>query len=256
MTGCLERELQMVQLSATRYSCVAVLWVSLVSFAAMALCIASERVLFISLSTQPGNFLIHLRTWSRVLLEKLIVTQLVKFPAFYRTWRFVTVLTRSCHWSLSWARWIQSTSSHCISLRSVILSSYPCLGLSSGLFSSSFPTRILYAFLISHMLLFSSSVSSSLIWSPNNIWRSVQVTKFLIMQSSPASFHFLPHRFKYFSHYPVLKHPQSMLFPYCVTDQVSHLYNKTRKIIVLPILEHWLWNFFHTYALDTCKYIE
>jgi hypothetical protein len=43
-TGHLERELQMVQLSATRCSCIAILWVSLVSFAAMTLCVASQRV--------------------------------------------------------------------------------------------------------------------------------------------------------------------------------------------------------------------
>jgi hypothetical protein len=43
-TGRLERELQMVQLSATRFSCIAILWVSLVSFAAVTLCVASQRV--------------------------------------------------------------------------------------------------------------------------------------------------------------------------------------------------------------------
>jgi hypothetical protein len=43
-TGCLERELQMVQLSATRCSCIAILWVSLLSFAAVTLCVASQRV--------------------------------------------------------------------------------------------------------------------------------------------------------------------------------------------------------------------
>jgi hypothetical protein len=36
-TGCLERELQMVELSATRCSCIAILWVSLVSFATITL---------------------------------------------------------------------------------------------------------------------------------------------------------------------------------------------------------------------------
>jgi hypothetical protein len=47
--------------------------------------------------------------WSWIILEKLIVTQPVKkFPAFYGTRRFITVFTRSRHWSLSWARWIQS----------------------------------------------------------------------------------------------------------------------------------------------------
>jgi len=49
----------------------------------------------------------------------------------------------ACHWSLSWARWIQSTPFHPISLRySLILSSHLSLGLSG------FPTKILYAFLI------------------------------------------------------------------------------------------------------------
>jgi len=39
---------------------------------------------------------------SRVLLEKLTVPQLVrKFPAFYKTRRFITVFTRAHHFSLS-----------------------------------------------------------------------------------------------------------------------------------------------------------
>jgi hypothetical protein len=43
----LERELQMVQFSATRCSCIAILWVSLVSFAAITLCVASGRVFIV-----------------------------------------------------------------------------------------------------------------------------------------------------------------------------------------------------------------
>jgi hypothetical protein len=34
----------MVQLSATRYSCIDILWVSVVSSAAITLCVASQRV--------------------------------------------------------------------------------------------------------------------------------------------------------------------------------------------------------------------
>jgi hypothetical protein len=41
------RELQIVQLSATRCSCIAILWVSLVSFAAITLCVASQRVFIV-----------------------------------------------------------------------------------------------------------------------------------------------------------------------------------------------------------------
>jgi hypothetical protein len=43
-TGRLERELQMVQLSATRCSYIAILWVSLVSFVAIIICVAFQRV--------------------------------------------------------------------------------------------------------------------------------------------------------------------------------------------------------------------
>jgi hypothetical protein len=46
-TGRLERELQIVQLSATRCSCIAILWVSLVSFTAITLCIASQWVFIV-----------------------------------------------------------------------------------------------------------------------------------------------------------------------------------------------------------------
>jgi hypothetical protein len=46
-TGRLQRELQMVQLSATRWNCIAILWVSLLSFAAITLCVASQRVFIV-----------------------------------------------------------------------------------------------------------------------------------------------------------------------------------------------------------------
>jgi hypothetical protein len=65
-TGRLERELQIVQFSATGCSYIAILWVSLVSFAAIALCVASQRAIpkvsvQFSSSTQYGNFWIHPR---------------------------------------------------------------------------------------------------------------------------------------------------------------------------------------------------
>jgi hypothetical protein len=49
--------------SATRCSCIAILWVSLVSFAAITLCVAFQRVLIVSIyfvMTQSGNFWILL----------------------------------------------------------------------------------------------------------------------------------------------------------------------------------------------------
>jgi len=53
-----------------------------------------------------------LTAWNRVLLEGLIITKLVKFPDFYGTRRFTNVFTSTHHWSLSWARCIQSVPSH------------------------------------------------------------------------------------------------------------------------------------------------
>jgi hypothetical protein len=72
--------------------------------------------------------------------------QLVKkFPAFYGNRRFLTALTSARHLSLSWASPIQSSHPHSTSWRSIlILSSHLRLGLPSGLFHSSFPTRTLY----------------------------------------------------------------------------------------------------------------
>jgi hypothetical protein len=62
-TGRLERELQMVQRSATRCSYIAILWVSLASFSAIPLCVDSQRVFVVAVyfMTQSGNFWIHPR---------------------------------------------------------------------------------------------------------------------------------------------------------------------------------------------------
>jgi len=82
-----------------------------------------------------GNSHNQLTPWRRVLLQKLRVIQLAKkLPSFYGIRRSITVFT-TCHWPLSWARWIQSTPSHAISLRSILmLSSHLWLGHPNGLF--------------------------------------------------------------------------------------------------------------------------
>jgi hypothetical protein len=59
----------MIQLSATRYSCIAILLVSLVSFVAITLCVASQRVFICivyffmnsvqKLSVTPSSFVVH-----------------------------------------------------------------------------------------------------------------------------------------------------------------------------------------------------
>jgi hypothetical protein len=69
-TGRLERELQMVQLSATRFSCITILWVSLMSFATVTFCVASQRVFIVVslyfVTTQSGNFWIYLRMFCTI----------------------------------------------------------------------------------------------------------------------------------------------------------------------------------------------
>jgi hypothetical protein len=125
----------------------------------------------------------HTHSCSWALLEKSPIVQLLnKFPAFYGTQRFITVFTRALQWSLSWARSIQCIPSHPISLRSVlILSTHLRLGLSSGLFASGFPTKMLYSFLFSPFVLHVLPIHPPWLDHSNYTWWRVQVMKLLIM---------------------------------------------------------------------------
>jgi hypothetical protein len=83
----------------------------------------------------------ELTSWTWVLLEKLPVVQLIKnLPTFYGTRMFITVFTQVLHWSLSWARTIQSIPPQPISLRSIlILFTHQRLGFPSGSSLLDFP---------------------------------------------------------------------------------------------------------------------
>ena len=107
----------------------------------------AEQTVHLCIFTAVNWFTYLLTPWCRVLLEKLTGLQLVKkFPAFYRTQRFITALTSVRHLSLSWASPNQSTYPHPTSRRSIlILSTHLRLGLPSGLFPSVFPTKTPYA---------------------------------------------------------------------------------------------------------------
>jgi hypothetical protein len=83
-------------------------------------------------------------------LEAPIVQLLKNFPTFYETQRFVVMFTRapSPPTGFILSRIVQALPHHPISLRSIlIVSFYLCLGLLSGPLPSSFPTKVLYAFL-------------------------------------------------------------------------------------------------------------
>ena len=112
------------------------------------------------------NYLIT--QWSRVNFEKLTGSLLVKkFPTLYGTRRFITTFTRVRHLSLSWARSIQSMPPHFTSWRSMLtLSSHQRLGLPSGIFSSGFPTKTLYALSSFPYLLHAAPIPFFWIWSP------------------------------------------------------------------------------------------
>jgi hypothetical protein len=101
---------------------------------------------------------------------------------FHQTLLFFTMFTWPRCWTLSWARWIQSTSSHTIYLRWILkLSSYLRLGLSSGLFPSGFPTKVVYSFLISPV---HATCHAHPPWfdnSNNILWRVQLYMKLLIM---------------------------------------------------------------------------
>jgi hypothetical protein len=106
-----------------------------------------------------------------------------ELPAFYGTWSLVTVFTRALHWSLSWARLIQSIQPHPVSLRSIlILSTHLYLVLPSGFFVLAFsPISYMHSF-SSHSCYISYPSHPPSRDHFNYTWRRLQVTELLIME--------------------------------------------------------------------------
>jgi len=172
---------------------------------------------------------------STVLLKKLTGFQPVnKFPTFYGARRFITAFTSARHLSLSWASSIQSIPPQPTSWRSIlILSSYPRLGLPSGLFPSGFPTKTLYMPLLSPYALHVPPISFFSILSPEQYGVICTENKALryVVFSTPLSP--CPSYDQIFHATPYSKIP-SLQSSFNVSDQVSHLF-KTGKIIFLYI---------------------
>ena len=109
-----------------------------------------------------------LTPWSRVLLENLTGSQLVKkFPAFYGTRRFITAFTAARHLSLSWARSIHSMTPHPTSWRSILMLSsiytwvsFRQISLPKHCTHLSSPPYVLH----------SPTISFFSIWSPERYW--------------------------------------------------------------------------------------
>ena len=174
--------------------------------------------------------LIYLYTsWSRVLLEKLPVSQVVKkFPAFYRTQRFITTFKSASHLPLSWARSIQSMSP--ISLLNIIL---PSMDWSSSWSPSPrFPhQKPLYTSVLPHTCYIPRPSHSSL---------TVFGKEYRSLGSSLCSFLHSPVTSSLLSSNIFLSvlfaKTLSLRSSLSVSDQVSHPYKTTGKIIVLNSL--------------------
>jgi hypothetical protein len=76
---------------------------------------------------------------------------------------------------------------------------------------------------------------------PKYIWGSVQIMKLLIVQLPPFSHYLITLRSKYFSQNPVLKRPQSTLFPLCARQSFISFELKicTKKQKDIRVLKAW-----------------
>ena len=95
----------------------------------------------------------------------------------------------------------------------LMLSSHLHLGHSSGLFPSSFPTKILYTPLLSSISATCPTSHSSRFDHPNNTGWDIQ--KLLIMWFSPIPCYLVPPRSKYSPQQLILKHPQPTFLLEC-----------------------------------------
>jgi len=94
-----------------------------------------------------------------------------KFPEFYRTRRFVRMISTAHHWSL----WVNS------SLKIHIISILPSLPMySSKLLTLQFPDQSFV-----YIYLPPQATCPRLSHPPNKVWRTAQLTKFLVKQIFP-----------------------------------------------------------------------
>ena len=102
------------------------------------------NILFFPSQCHSPRMFHTLTSRSRVLLEKLTGSRLVKkFPAFYRTWRFVTAFTLQPVAILNQHDPVRTSTFHFLKIHLNIIP-HPHLGQPSGLFPSCFPTKTLY----------------------------------------------------------------------------------------------------------------
>ena len=171
------------------------------------------------------------------------VLQVVKFPAFHGTLRFITLFTGARHLSLPWARSIQSvprTPLLEINLN-IIFPTTPRSSMWSLSLRSPHqnPVCVSAACQIGHM----PCPSHSSFDRPNSIWRGVQIMGLLALYSSPFPCYLVPLRPKYILS-TVLSNTLNLLFIVSVRVQVSHSYKTTGEVIFVYVfipLYSYLW---------------
>ena len=160
-----------------------------------------------------------------------------EIPLFYVTWRFIIEFTSTRHLPLPWASSIQPMPPHPTSWRSIlILSSHLRLGLPSGLVLPGFPTKTLYTPLLfplrpkypAHFILLDFITRKIL----GEDYRSISSSLCSFLHSTVTSSLLRPN----FLLSTLFSNTLSLCSSLNVSDQVSHPYRTTGKIIVLYIL--------------------
>jgi hypothetical protein len=109
------------------------------------------------------------------------LSQLRNPPSLYRNLSFITVFKRAHHWSLSWGRCIQSTTSSPISLRCILkLSSHLGLGLRNSLLFRFPDQNLVWISRFTHACYMTWPSYLPRFDHSNNIWWSVKVMKLLM----------------------------------------------------------------------------
>jgi len=80
--------------------------------------------------------------------------------------KFITVFTRARHWTLSWVRWLHSTSSHLVFKIRFVSILHLCQCFPSGHLRRHVWLGLCMHFLYPPCVLHAPSISSSFIWSP------------------------------------------------------------------------------------------